>query len=103
MVLTLTPLLLVIAYMIGVLDLDEWGLTGTGLVDLGTYGACWLLGFTHHTGAIRRMKLSVLLRLAAAVVILGGAWAATHPTVETGFDLNEIPLAQALCGPWARC
>ena len=34
--------------------------------------------------------------LAAAAVILGGAWAATHPTVETGFDLNEIPLAQAL-------
>ena len=58
---TLAPLLLVVAYTIGALDLDEWGLTGTGLVDLGTYGTCWLLGFTHHTGAIRRMKLPVLL------------------------------------------
>jgi len=93
---TLAPLLLVVAYTIGALDLDERGLAGTGLVDLGTYGTCWLLGFAHHTGAIRRMKLPVLLGLAATAVIFGGAWAATHPAVETGFDLNEIPLAQAL-------
>lgn len=92
----LAPVVLVGAYSIGALNLDDLGLAGAALIDLGTYGACWVLGFAHRAGAIRRMPLSGLLGLAAGAMMLGGAWALIHPDPDSGYDLNEIPMAQAL-------
>ena len=76
--------------------LGEWGAIGPVLVDGATFAACWMLGFAHREGTLRR--LPVLLTSGAAVVLVAGGllWAFTHPAGEIGIDLNDIPFAQAL-------
>ncbi|MFR9806198.1 glycosyltransferase [Pseudonocardia sp. RS010] len=69
---------------------------GAGLLDFVTFGACWMLGFAHREGMIRKLPLPALLGLAAAGIAAGMFWAVGHPSEEAGIDLNEIPMAQAL-------
>lgn len=90
----LTPLAVTAALSVGLLSQEGPG--GTVLTDLATYGACWLLGFAHHDGMIRRMRATVLYGLAAVSMVLGAAWAFTHANDAGTYDLNEIPLGQAL-------
>lgn len=71
------------------------GQVGTVVFDLATYLACWMLGFAHRDGLVDRMSAAVVLLLAAAAMTAGGWWAFTHLSDGT-YDLNEIPLAQAL-------
>lgn len=63
------------------------------LVDVATYGACWVVGFAHRDGTLRRMSLPLLITLAGLCLCLGGGWALTH-VGEDGLDLNDIPVAQ---------
>ena len=92
----LAPLLLVAATAVGVLEPQRLGLSGPALLDFGAYGACWLLGFAHRDGSLRRAPLPALLGIAGGAVLLGLAWAIVHPDPDSGYDLNEIPLGQAL-------
>jgi peptidoglycan/LPS O-acetylase OafA/YrhL len=92
----LFPLLLVAATAVGAADPERLGLSGPGLLDFGTYGACWMLGFAHRSGSLRRAPLPPLIGLAGGAVLLGLAWALVHPDPDSGYDLNEIPLGQAL-------
>ena len=92
----LVPLALVIVDgLLGSPLSDASGL-GAGLLDFVTFGACWMLGFAHREGMIRRLPLPALLGLAAAGIAAGMFWAVGHPSPEAGLDLNEIPMAQAL-------
>ncbi|MFI7605986.1 glycosyltransferase [Micromonospora sp. NPDC049366] len=61
--------------------------------DLATFGACWLVGFAHRDGALHRVPRAALLLAAALCVGVGVGWTVTHPV--DGFDLNDIPVAQA--------
>ncbi len=71
------------------------GLTPPPLLrDLALYGGAWLLGFAHHDGLLRHRRLPWV---AGALAVLAAAWIATHPGPR-GFDLNDIPLGNAL---WA--
>ncbi|PWR07735.1 glycosyl transferase [Micromonospora sicca] len=63
------------------------------LTDLATFGACWLVGFAHRDGRLRRLSLPYLLALVALCLGLAVGWLATHP--EAGLDLNDVPVAQA--------
>ncbi|WP_157987419.1 glycosyl hydrolase family 18 protein [Jiangella endophytica] len=72
-----------------------WGAPGDAIRDFATYGACWLLGFAHRTGQLRRLPLAAAVAVAAAVMGTGLWWALGHQT-GLGYDLNEIPLGQAL-------
>lgn len=63
--------------------------------DLALYGGAWLLGFAHHDGLLRRMDRRRLVGLATALATAGGAWILTHPGPR-GYDLNDIPLGNAL-------
>ncbi|MES5819821.1 acyltransferase [Streptomyces sp. RG80] len=65
------------------------------VTDLVTFGACWLLGFAHHDGLVRRLPVGRAVAVAAGVMAVGGWFALTHPT-EEGYDLGSIPLGQAL-------
>ncbi|MFC3502082.1 glycosyltransferase [Micromonospora krabiensis] len=61
--------------------------------DLATFGACWLVGFAHRDGALHRVPRAVLVLAAALCVGIGVGWTVTHRA--DGFDLNDIPVAQA--------
>jgi peptidoglycan/LPS O-acetylase OafA/YrhL len=65
------------------------------IADLALYGGCWLLGFAHHDGMLRRMRRPTLLLAAGALATVGAAWFLTHPG-DRGYDLNDIPLGNAL-------
>jgi peptidoglycan/LPS O-acetylase OafA/YrhL len=75
--------------------LAEAGDVGQGVLDFCTFGACWILGFAHRDGMLARMRRAVLVTLAVVSMGAGLWWAATHPAWGS-YDLNEIPLAQAL-------
>ncbi|MGC4895243.1 acyltransferase family protein [Micromonospora sp. DT31] len=67
----------------------------TVLREFGLYFGAWLLGFAHHDGLLRRMRNRVLLPVAAVLGVAGLAWLFTH-TGPRGYDINDIPLGNAL-------
>jgi peptidoglycan/LPS O-acetylase OafA/YrhL len=72
------------------------GLTPHAILrDMALYGGAWLLGFAHHDGMLRRLAPRRLLGLAAVLAAAGGAWILSHPGPR-GYDLNDIPLGNAL-------
>ncbi|MDI3408869.1 acyltransferase family protein [Streptomyces cavernicola] len=70
------------------------GETGEAVADFATYGSCWVLGFAHHDGLLRRMPRRLAVGCAALAMAFGLWWASGHLGPE-GWDLNDIPLAQA--------
>ncbi|MEJ2864850.1 glycosyltransferase [Actinomycetospora flava] len=76
--------------------LGEWGAIGPVLVDGATFAACWMLGFAHRDGTLRRIPVLAAWGAAAVLVAGGLYWAFTHPAGDDGVDLNDIPFAQAL-------
>ncbi|NJP34777.1 acyltransferase family protein [Micromonospora thermarum] len=63
--------------------------------QFGLYFGAWLLGFAHQDGTLRRLANRVLWPAATVLVAAGGAWILTHPGPR-GYDLNDIPLGNAL-------
>ncbi|MFG2926462.1 acyltransferase [Streptomyces sp. NPDC048305] len=70
------------------------GTLGEGLVDFAVFGACWVLGFAHHDGLLKQIPRYLAVSSAAIVMGFGLWWASGHLTAE-GWNLDEIPLAQA--------
>ncbi|MER6460841.1 acyltransferase [Streptomyces sp. NPDC001228] len=71
------------------------GRLGSALWDLSTYLFCWILGFAHRDGVLRRLKPAPAV--AASLAAMGyGAWYAFSHQADFGtYDLDENPLAQA--------
>ncbi|RGC65587.1 Acyltransferase family protein [Micromonospora sp. MW-13] len=65
------------------------------LREFGLYFGAWLLGFAHHDGLLRRTANRVLIPTALTLGAAGAAWIVTHPGPR-GYDLNDIPLGNAL-------
>uniref|UniRef100_UPI0015EF6EC0 acyltransferase family protein n=1 Tax=Streptomyces albidus (ex Kaewkla and Franco 2022) TaxID=722709 RepID=UPI0015EF6EC0 len=89
----LAPLVLTAVVGTGLISIP--GETGEAVTDFAVYGACWLLGFAHHDGLLRRLPMSAVLATSFVTMAAGLWWASGHPG-EEGWDLNDIPLAQAL-------
>ncbi|WP_439948198.1 acyltransferase family protein [Streptomyces sp. BBFR109] len=70
------------------------GETGDAVTDFAVYGGCWVLGFAHHEGMLRRIPRYAAVSCAVLVMAFGLWWASGHLGPE-GWDLNDIPLAQA--------
>jgi hypothetical protein len=88
------PLLVLAATQLGPVEID--GRAGAVVVNVATFGACWVVGFAHRTGQLHRMHLLLLGGLALGCVLAGAAWAVTHPADGGSLNLNDIPLAQGL-------
>ncbi|MET0423554.1 MAG: acyltransferase, partial [Actinoplanes sp.] len=84
--------------LMGLLDLTGFSLPETAdaaLWDFVTYGACWIAGFAHHDGRLRRIPAGVLIPV---VLALGGAalyWHRGHQG-EDAWDLNDVSESQAI-------
>ncbi|MEU8703908.1 acyltransferase [Streptomyces sp. NPDC048565] len=70
------------------------GTFGEGLVDFAVFGSCWILGFAHNDGLLKEVPRYIAVSSAAIVMGFGLWWASGHLTDE-GWNLDEIPLAQA--------
>jgi peptidoglycan/LPS O-acetylase OafA/YrhL len=88
----LAPLGLTVILGTGLVSIP--GETGNAVTDFTVYGGCWVLGFAHHEGALRRIPRYVAVSCAAMVMAFGLWWASGHLGPD-GWDLNDIPLAQA--------
>jgi peptidoglycan/LPS O-acetylase OafA/YrhL len=71
------------------------GATGEAVQDFAVYGSCWILGFAHHDGLLHRIPRYVAPSLGPMLMGAGLWWASGHLGPD-GWDLNDIPLAQAL-------
>ena len=87
------PLVLTAVVATGLLEIP--GETGEAVVDFAVYGSCWILGFGHADGLLRRLPRYVVPSVAPALMGLALWWASGH-LGEDGWDLNDIPAAQAL-------
>lgn len=94
------PLSLVLLQTFGVLPSQDSGPVWDLVSTIGMFAPCWMLGFAHRTGALKKVPLPALLGVAAACAIGGIAWAVGHPVTDADpgetYDLNGIPLANAL-------
>ena len=88
------PLTIVGASAFGLIDLSQ-GRASVALLDIATFGACWMLGFARQDGRIQLIRKSVVIPVGFALMAAGMAWAVTHET-DTGWDIDNIPLASAL-------
>ncbi|MFE7208979.1 acyltransferase [Streptomyces sp. NPDC057611] len=70
------------------------GETGNAVEDFAVYGSCWVLGFAHNNGMLKQIPRYAAVSGAAAFMAFGLWWASGHLGSE-GWDLNDIPLAQA--------
>ncbi|MEU6539343.1 acyltransferase [Streptomyces sp. NPDC047000] len=88
----LAPLALTAVVGTGVVTIP--GETGNAVSDFAVYGGCWVLGFAHHEGLLQRVPRYLAVSGAALLMAFGLWWASGHLGPD-GWDLNDIPLAQA--------
>ncbi|MDG9720320.1 acyltransferase [Streptomyces sp. DH24] len=70
------------------------GETGNAVTDFAVYAGCWVLGFAHHDGLLQQIPRYVAVSCASLLMAFGLWWASGHLGAD-GWDLNDIPLAQA--------
>ncbi|MFI6077716.1 acyltransferase family protein [Actinoplanes sp. NPDC051343] len=83
---------------IAVLDKTGFSLPDTAdaaMWDFVTYGACWIAGFAHHDGRIRRIGPRTLVFLVLVLGLVALYWQNGHQG-EEHWDLNDVPESQAL-------
>lgn len=70
------------------------GRVGSALWDVATYLFCWLAGFAHRDGVLRRLRPAAVVPAALAALAFGGWYAFSHQAAHGTYDLDEDPLAQ---------
>ncbi|MFD8739058.1 acyltransferase [Streptomyces sp. NPDC059618] len=71
------------------------GETGNAVTDFAVYGGCWILGFAHHEGVLVKVPRYLAISCSALMMAFGLWWASGHLGPD-GWDLNDIPLADAM-------
>ncbi|MFF1375734.1 acyltransferase [Streptomyces sp. NPDC058308] len=88
----LAPLALTAVVGTGVVTIP--GETGNAASDFAVYGSCWVLGFAHQEGVLAQVPRYLAVSASVLVMAFGLWWASGHLGPD-GWDLNDIPLAQA--------
>lgn len=70
------------------------GEVGDAVTDFAVYGGCWVLGFAHQSGLLARVPRYLAVSGASLLMAFGLWWASGHLGPD-GWDLNDIPAAQA--------
>ncbi|BFO22009.1 hypothetical protein SHKM778_83970 [Streptomyces sp. KM77-8] len=70
------------------------GELGNAVRDFAVYGGCWIIGFAHHDGMLKKIPRYVSVSCAFLVMAFGLWWASNH-LGSSGWDLNDIPMANA--------
>ncbi|MET0235755.1 MAG: glycosyltransferase [Kibdelosporangium sp.] len=92
----LTPLVVVALDALLGFPVAGSGSAGQAVLEFCVFGSCWMLGFAHREGRLRRVPPVVVVFVGASAAGLGAWWAAGHPLPDGTFDLGEIPLGLAL-------
>ncbi|BDI23010.1 acyltransferase [Herbiconiux sp. L3-i23] len=87
------PLALIAALEFGLIPIQ--GPVASVVYDFATFGACWMLGFAYQRGVLHSLRRVPTVLVALAIMAVGLGWAAGH-SGDAGWDLGQIPLAQAL-------
>jgi hypothetical protein len=66
------------------------------LINVITFLTCWLLGFAHADGLLHRIPARLLLGASLLLMALGGWFAISRSQQYGTYDLNDVPLGQAL-------
>ena len=88
------PVSVVLLSALGLLQLD--GRSGDVILSTCMFAGCWMLGFAHHDNKIRPLPLARVLLGGASLMALGLAWAFTHQDPVSGWDIDNIPMADTL-------
>jgi peptidoglycan/LPS O-acetylase OafA/YrhL len=95
------PLLVIATPLVAILVLDGLRVpldnrAGSVLVDVLTFGACWLLGFAHRDGMLDRIPKRICFAIAAVAIAAGAAWALLLPAEPGNAELDASPGGMAL-------
>lgn len=85
------PVLFVALSTAGVIELSDR--TGDTMLYVATYMGCWMLGFAHHDGLLRRIPLGRVVLLSLGLAAFGLYYAFAHPDPESGPNVSDIPMA----------
>jgi peptidoglycan/LPS O-acetylase OafA/YrhL len=75
------------------LSMDNGGRAASAITDLLTFAACWVIGFAHREGDLRKIRLSAVAPVAVACAALGVLWTARHGGVE---GIEDSPIGYGL-------
>lgn len=87
------PLLLGLLYS-GLVDRETP--TGDTIEHLATFATCWMLGFAHHDGLLRRLPKGRSVTGGLLLMAAGLAYAWLRPDASSGFQIDDIAIASAL-------
>lgn len=65
-------------------------------INVSAYLACWMLGFAHHDGLLRRIPARRYALGVAALALAGAAWVGYVGWSTANYDLNRMPGANTL-------
>ncbi|OIJ65879.1 acyltransferase family protein [Streptomyces mangrovisoli] len=88
----LAPLALTAVVGTGIVTIP--GETGNAVTDFVVFGGCWTLGIAHHEGVLQKVPRYLAVSCSTLLMAFGLWWASGHHGPD-GWDLNDIPLAQA--------
>lgn len=88
----LAPLALTAVVGTGLVEIP--GETGNAVTDFAVYGGCWILGMAHQEGVLKKIPRYAVVSVASLLMAFGLWWASGHLGPD-GWNLNDIPLAQA--------
>jgi peptidoglycan/LPS O-acetylase OafA/YrhL len=72
------------------------GYFSDALWSVTTYGCCWMLGFAHQDGRLRRLGDRTFLAAVAALALSGGGVILWYGLRTGVFDLNHVPVGRSL-------
>ena len=93
------PVLVLVLSLLPMILLGVTEAEGTILdvvIEIATFVTCWLLGFAYRDRLIDRLPRVPVAALALVMMAIGALWALRQAEEYGTYDLNDLPLGQAL-------